>query len=133
MNGMIFENGDYGVPYSRDGLGHGVDVGYTGVQSGWSARSDDWNGGDGNGANGGTFLEQCHATDCFFGCGGNHSPPMEHVGRYDSRRIGWRDYVDGDQGGILNNEMDYGLRNKHLLDSRYPSSSRYSRSEIFLF
>src|SRR5271170_4558646 len=124
MNGKIAENGEYDNPYGRDGLGHGVDVGYNG-QGGWSAQHGDWKGGDANGANGGTFLEQCHARDCFFGCGRDHSQQGEVVGRYDPRGIGWSHVVDGGQGGTFNNEMDYGLGNKYFLHARYARDSGY--------
>jgi hypothetical protein len=123
MNGKIVENGEYDNPYGRDGLGHGVDVGFNG-QSGWSTGIGDWRGGDANGVNGGTFLEQCHSRDCFFGCGRDHSQQAEYVGRYDSHEIGWRYVVDGGQGGTFNNEMDYGIEN-YVLESRYARSSRY--------
>lgn len=129
-NGKIVENGDYNDPYGRDGLGHGVEGGYNG-QGGWSARIGDWKGGDANGVNEGTFLEQCHARDCFFGCGRDHSQQGEYVGRYDSRGIGWRYVVDGGQGRTFTNELDYGLGNKYVLESRYPRSSRH-RSKIIL-
>jgi hypothetical protein len=130
MNGKIVENGEYENPYGRDGLGHGVDVEYNG-QNGWSARIGDWRGGDANGAKGGTFLEQCHSRDCFFGCGGDHSQQAAYVGLYDSHGIGWRYVVDGGQGGNFNNEMGYGIENKYVLESKYARSSRYLENFSF--
>jgi hypothetical protein len=121
--GKIVENGEYDKPYGRDGLGHGVDVGYNG-QSGSSTRIGDWRAGDANGANGGTFFEQCHSRDCFFGCGRDHSQQGDYVGLYDSHGIGWRYVVEGGQGETFNNEMDYGIENKYFFESRYARPSR---------
>ena len=122
MNGKVVKNNDNGSPHGRHGLGHGVDVEYNG-RSGRRAGIGDWQGGD---AIGTTFLEQCRARDCFFGCGRSHSQQTESLGHYDPCRFDWRCAVDGTQNMPLNNEVEYRLRNQYVLENMYARSSRYS-------
>jgi hypothetical protein len=74
-----------------DGLGHGGEgSGYfdcTGKNSG--LRNGDWDGG--------FFLEECHAKDCFFGCGGSHFSQADHIAHYDFHTKDWGSDIDHGQ------------------------------------
>lgn len=80
MNGKYNENGDYHTAnsFGRDALSHDRDN-WSGKNIG--GKRVDWDGG--------FHLEQCHAKDCFFGCGGSHSTHTGYIGYDESYGRGW--------------------------------------------
>ena len=74
-----------------DGLGHG---GEGGGYFGWSRRNGGLKNGDWDG---GFFLEECRAKDCFFGCGGGHFSHSGHTGHYDFHTKDWGNDIDHGQ------------------------------------
>jgi len=123
MSGKSVENVDVD-PYRRERLGHG-DMGFS--EYAWSGkhtrrlRVGNWDVREG-----GLFLEPCHATNCFFGCRGDHYAHNGYMARSEARSTGRNFDINAGQGGMfaVENEHFFG-RLSVLGPDMFPRSSKY--------
>ena len=111
MGGVDLETVKYGG-YYRDRIGLGGDEGVV-----WNGRGGCVEGEPGwdGGREGGLFLEECRAKNCFFGCGLSH-PDTRYVGGGDMYGRDWGYHYAGGGGGY-DGDREHSFGTPYRLDT----------------